>query len=164
MKHEKWSQKLLSIWRWLTPASGELGTCGFSTDTEPGMLHIPDSPNFTRSQLSAPPHLTTESPGRRQQVALGGMGSAHHHVADENKKHQAGLTDRTDWLPVDMKPSLRCDTHVCLAAETVEMSWASPCSRVTSQQSQGAPEKTLSPPHNEELTQAETEPRASRPG
>lgn len=28
-------------------------------------------------------------------------------VADEIEKHQAGLTDRTDWLPVDMKLSLK---------------------------------------------------------
>lgn len=61
-------------------------------------------------------------PRKKAAGSNGGMGSAHYHVADENKKHQAGLTDRTDWLPVDMKPSLRCGTHVCLALETVEMS------------------------------------------
>lgn len=44
------------IWRWLTLASGELGTCSVSTDTQPGMLHIPDSPNFEWSRLSASPH------------------------------------------------------------------------------------------------------------
>jgi hypothetical protein len=61
-------------------------------------------------------------PRKKAAGSNGGTGSAHHHVADDNKKHQAGMTDRTDWLPVDMKLSLRCDTHVCLASETVEMS------------------------------------------
>lgn len=43
-------------------------------------------------------------PRKKGPGGTGGRGSAQHHVADENKKHQAGLTDRTDWLPIAMKP------------------------------------------------------------
>lgn len=50
-------------------------------------------------------------PRKKAAGGTGGRGSVYHLVTDKKEKHQAGLADRTDWLPVDRKLSLRCNTE-----------------------------------------------------
>lgn len=98
-------------------------------------------------------------PRKKGSGGTGGRGSAQHHVADENEKHQAGPTDRTDWLPVAM--------NQCQVGYLSLPGWGNCRNELDlSLQSREAPEKAWPPQHNAELTQGERERerRASRPG